>query len=83
VLTVTSLGMCERSLPPGTQPSRTVALWKDNSPRSWGPREIALDPGARGLVLNLLIELDEEHTADGRSDGAQAGRPVLVGAYSV
>ncbi len=79
VLTVTSLGMCERSVPPGKSPSRVVALWKDRS----GQRELTLGPKASGLVLNLLIEPQEEWTADGRTDNGDAGLPVLVGAHDV
>ncbi|RMH16819.1 MAG: hypothetical protein D6696_17345, partial [Acidobacteria bacterium] len=83
VLTLTSLGMCRRSVPPGRSPSRVIALWKDASPHSRGAQEIAIGQGADGVVLNLLVELEEEWTADGRSDCGVAGRPVLVGAYDV
>jgi hypothetical protein len=41
VLTLTSIGMAQRSRPPGREPSRVIALWKDSTS---GTREISLDP---------------------------------------
>lgn len=81
VLTITSLGMCKRSRPPGYGVSRVIALWKDN--RSGAAREIEISDGADAVMLNLLVEKTEEFTADGRSDRCQAGRPVLTGAYDI
>jgi len=45
VLSVTALGMAERSRPGGMQASRVVALWKD---ARTGSSEIELEPGAEG-----------------------------------
>jgi hypothetical protein len=81
VLTFTSIGMCEFSRPAGKPASRTVALWKDSL--SGETREIDLPVGAEGLVLNLARRLDEEWTADGRSDDGQAGYPALAGVHPV
>lgn len=81
VLTLTSVGMSELSRPPGLSPSRTVALWKDA--KSGAARQIDLPAGAEGIVLNLSRQLDEEWSADGRSDGRMAGYPVLSGAHPV
>jgi hypothetical protein len=63
VLTLTSFGMAQRSRPQGHDPSRVVALWKD--PTS-GTREIALEPGAHGVVLTLVGERTTRRSADGR-----------------
>jgi hypothetical protein len=76
ILTVTSLGMALRSVPPGMTPRRTVALWKDPAE---GAREIDLDPGAEAVVLTIAAEFVEEFTADGRSDHGAAVRLVLTG----
>jgi len=81
VLTFTSIGMCEFSRPAGKAASRTVALWKDSL--SGETREIDLPVGAEGLVLNLVRRMDEEWTADGRSDGGNAGFPALAGVHPV
>ena len=49
VLTLTSLGMCARSVGGGDEPSRTVALWKDRR----RVRELALADGADGMILSI------------------------------
>lgn len=74
VLTVTALGMVKRSRPPGRDPSRVVALWRDQKN---GTREIALDLDASALLLTLSAEWTTEYTADGRSDHESASRLVL------
>lgn len=76
ILTVTSLGMALRSVPPGMTPRPTVALWKDPAE---GAREIDLEPGADAVVLTVAAEFVEEFTADGRSDHGAAVRLVLTG----
>jgi hypothetical protein len=63
VLTLTSFGMAQRSRPPGHDPSRVVALWKD--PTS-GTRQISLEPGAHGVILTLCGERTTRRSADGR-----------------
>ena len=63
VLTLTSLGMVERSRPPGSAPSRVVALWKDPTR---GIREIAVDPGAEAVMLSTSVAPAARHSADGR-----------------
>lgn len=80
ILTVTSLGMALRSVPPGMTPRRTVALWKDPAE---GAREIDLEPGADAVVLNIAAEFVEEFTADGRSDHGAAVRLVLAGVQQI
>jgi hypothetical protein len=81
VLTFTSIGMCEFSRPAGKPPSRTVALWKDSL--SGEAREIDLPAGADAILLNLVRRMDEEWTADGRSDGGHSGYPALAGVHPV
>ena len=80
ILTVTSLGMALRSVPPGMTPRRTVALWKDPAE---GAREIDLEPGADAVVLTVAAEFVEEFTADGRSDHGAAVRLVLTGVQQI
>ncbi len=81
VLTLTSVGMAELSRPPGVAPARTIGLWKDA--KSGAARQIDLPSGAEGIVLNLARQLDEEWSADGRSDGGAAGYPILGGIHPV
>jgi hypothetical protein len=76
ILTVTSLGMALRSVPPGMTPRPSIALWKDPAE---GAREVDLEPGAEAVVLTIAAEFVEEFTADGRSDHGAAVRLVLTG----
>lgn len=75
VLTVTALGMTERSKPksPGIKIdksiNRTVALWKDQVA---GAIPLALEEEKHGIVLNLASHWKEGITADGRSDGGMS-----------
>lgn len=80
ILTVTSLGMALRSVPPGMTPRRTIALWKDPAE---GAREIDLEPDAEAVVLTVAAEFVEEFTADGRSDHGAAVRLVLTGVTQI
>jgi hypothetical protein len=81
VLTLTNLGMTTLCRPPGKSPSRSVGLWKDS--RSAGPVELELAEGCGGLVLSLAIEMCEEWSADGRTDGRSTGYPFLAGVHPV
>jgi hypothetical protein len=63
VLTLTSLGMVERSRPHGSAPSRVVALWKDPTR---GVHEIAVDPGCEAILLSASVARAARHSADGR-----------------
>ena len=80
ILTVTSLGMALRSVPPGMTPRRTIALWKDPAE---GAREIDLEPDADAVVLTVAAEFVEEFTADGRSDHGAAVRLVLTRIHQI
>jgi hypothetical protein len=63
VVTLSCLGMVERSRPPGLPPSRVVSLWKDPTR---GIHEIALEEGAQGVVVTADVGRTARHTADGR-----------------
>jgi hypothetical protein len=77
VLTLTSLGMVERSRLPADSrdDGRIVAFWRD--PVSGG-KEISLDVGSTAVLLTLEPEWVEEFAADGRGDNGCAGRVVLA-----
>lgn len=79
VLSLTSIGMCELSRPPGKPVSRTIALWKDAKSRE--AIEIELPRDASAILLNLARHKEEEWTADGRPDGGAAGFPILAGIH--
>lgn len=74
VLTLTSLGMAQRSRPSGRLPSRVIALWKDPDR---GQREIEMARGALGVLLTLGEETSRSWTADGRCHRDGAPRLVL------
>ncbi|AKF04359.1 hypothetical protein [Sandaracinus amylolyticus] len=74
VLTLTSLGMMERSVMPGETEPRQVALWKDASGQA---RELSLPRGAHGLVLSLDASREERWTLDGRTDRGRTVRLSL------
>lgn len=84
VLTLTSLGMAERSRPTLSETrrradkSRTIALWRDIE---LGEQEITLDEGDDACLLSLRCKTAEETAAD----GSKAGRhfPVFAGFRSI
>ena len=81
VLTLTSLGMAERSRPivqdgQRAAPSRVIALWRDAVE---GEIQIAMDPDEDACVLSLECRLLTEYCADGRSDGGQSRYPIFAG----
>jgi len=73
VLTLTSLGMARRCRPPGSRPSRVIALWKDPDR---GQRQIEIARGAQAVLLGLEKQRQATWTADGRSH--EEGTPRLV-----
>jgi hypothetical protein len=64
VLTLTSMGMAQRSRPHGHDASPVVALWKDPA---GGVREIPLEGGAHAVVLSVAMGRATRRSADGRS----------------
>jgi hypothetical protein len=64
VLTLTALGMTQRSQPPGHAPSRGIALWKD---RHRGLQQIALAEGAHAVALTAHVRTVQIPSADGRT----------------
>ena len=80
VLTVSALGMVERSRPDGAAPSRVVALWKDPE---HGAREITLEPSAHGVLVTTVADRASRHTADGRVPSRDAARLLAVAVQSV
>jgi len=63
VLTLTSMGMAQRSRPRGHDASPVVALWKDPA---GGVREIPLEAGAHAVVLSVAMGRATRRSADGR-----------------
>ena len=63
VITLTSFGMVQRSRPHGRESSPVVALVKDPVR---GLREIALEPGAQGVLLTVCGDRATRRSADGR-----------------
>jgi hypothetical protein len=63
VLTLTALGMTQRCQPPGFDPSRVIALWKD--PHR-GLQQIPLADGARAVALTAHARPTRLISADGR-----------------
>jgi hypothetical protein len=70
VVTLTSFGFVQRSLPAGRPPSRVVSLWKDPVR---GRREIPLDVDAHAVLINIQIGRTIRHSADGRRPVANVG----------
>jgi hypothetical protein len=71
VLTLTSLGMAQRSRPHGHKASAVVALWKDPGQ---GVREIPLESGAQGVLLSASADRATRRSSDGRppvDDGSE------------
>lgn len=80
VLTLTSLGMASRCVPPGCRPSRVVGLWRDPVR---GAVVLELPEEHDGIVLSLANELSVEHTADGRTDDGRTGCLTYAGSFPV
>jgi hypothetical protein len=82
VLTLTCLGMAERSRRRRSDPlNRVIALRRDAD----GPLEIKLHKNAHAVMLKVEGEFAEEFTADGRSDRGGAARfrlPRTDGRYT-
>lgn len=66
VLTLSSLGMMERSVSPGEPAPRQIALFKD---ASGAARELSLPRDSHALAISLDARPQTRFTLDGRSDG--------------
>jgi hypothetical protein len=70
VLTLSALGMVQRSRGPEGPRSRIVALWKD---QLTGARELSLPENHHALLLSLCTNDETEWTYDGRDEGTTTG----------
>jgi len=75
VLTLTPLGMAQRSQPPGLAPSRAIALWKDPSR---GLQQISLAEDHHAVALTAHPRKVRVPSADGRT-GKETAELVLSG----
>ena len=66
VLTLTSLGLINRSAEPGKPSSGQIGLWKDAGGEK--ATELIIPQGHHGLLLNLSYKRDITYTMDGRPD---------------
>ncbi len=80
VLTLTAYGMVERSRPGGVPPAPVVALWKDPAR---GLRQIALEPGAEGVLVSVAVTPARRRAAEGRTPVDNATGLVVAGVRSV
>lgn len=80
VLTLSNLGMVERSRPHGVPVNRTVASWKDFK-GAYVPIDLGVSEDA--VVIDVRIDRAEEWTIDGRSDQGGATYPLMVGVHGL
>ncbi|EHI9242711.1 hypothetical protein ACFJZ3_003436 [Vibrio vulnificus] len=71
VLSVTALGMAQRSTGTGHKPSRTVALWSDQINRN---SELSMEENGIGILIETDIQSKDMWTIDGRS----VKKPILI-----
>lgn len=76
VLSVTSMGLVQRSNSVLKKTSTTIGLWRDSKT---GTKELSLGFGNKGLVLKLKSLPVEEETLDGRRDGRTSHLWMLDG----
>jgi len=80
VVTLTSFGFVQRSLPPGRSPSRVVSLWKDPVR---GLREIPLDADAHAVLIRIQVGRTTRHSADGRPPVANTANVSAEGVRQI
>jgi hypothetical protein len=80
VLTLTSLGMVQRSGMPGAEAKRIIALWKEPLGEA---RELELPSGAHGLVLSISQAWETNYALDGRSDHGGTSGLSLTGVHAI
>lgn len=81
VLTLTSLAFVRRSVMPGEQEPREIALWKE--PSDTEARELRLPHSAHALLLTLSPSREKNFTLDGRSDNWGTVRMSLTGVHGI
>jgi len=80
VCTLTSYGMVRRCRPPGREPSRVVALWKDASGKL---TEIELEDGADAVLIGTNVTVGGCITADGRRHAGSTSTLTLAAVQSL
>jgi hypothetical protein len=80
VVTLTSFGFVQRSLPAGRPPSRVVSLWKDPVR---GLREIPLDVDAHAVLINIQVGRTTRRSADGRPPVANTANVSAEGVRQI
>ena len=80
VLSLTCAGLVDLARSQYGGGPRSVGLWKDAFSSA---RQLALEPGAEGLVLTLQSEMRTEWTLDGRHDDGSTGYLLLRGVHQV
>jgi hypothetical protein len=80
VVTLTSFGFVQRSLPPGRPPSRVVSLWKDPVR---GLREIPLDVDADAALIHIEVGRTTRRSADGRPPVANTANVSAEGVRQI
>jgi hypothetical protein len=80
VVTLTSFGFVQRSLPAGRPPSRVVSLWKD---QVRGMREIPLDVDAHAVLIHIQVGRTARHSADGRPPVANTANVSAEGVRQI
>jgi hypothetical protein len=80
VVTLTSFGFVQRSLPAGRPASRVVSLWKDPAR---GLREIPLDVDAHAVLINIQVGGTTRHSADGRPPAANTANVSAEGVHQI
>lgn len=80
VLTLTNVGMIDRSKDPGGTSRRVIGLWKD---RATLATELVLPDGHHGIVLSLASSTVEQTTLDRRNNGKSVVEYRLGGVRSV
>jgi hypothetical protein len=80
VCTLTSYGMVRRCRPPGCQPSRIVALWKDATGEQ---TEIELEDGADAVLIATNVSVGGCITADGRRHTGSTSTLTLAAVQSL
>src|SRR5262245_22061129 len=80
VVTLTSFGFVQRSLPPGRSPSRVVSLWKDPVR---GLREIPLDADAHAVLIRIQVGRTTRHSADDRPPVANTANVSAEGVRQI